>query len=378
MILSNISFSNFRNLLNLQVDLNAGLTIISADNGQGKSTFLEGAYLLAIGKSYKANTEKELVNWDAAQKELAVISGKLVQDDSTIDIKVGIDTRQSTLQKYARVNSVPKRPSEIVGIMNAVLFSAEDIELILGPPQFRRRYLDILIAQINNKYLRALQQYQKIVTQRNRVLRNIRDGSSKFNELELWNSQLCKEGALVISSRVKILEDLNMAVASMYDQLSPESTHLDVCYLSTVPYAVSDTLKDIEESFLSALVDVHSKEMATFQTAIGPHRDDIQLSQNGRDFGKFASRGQARIAALSMRLAEAKVLRKMKGHDPILLLDDLLSELDFEKRQLVMDEINRYQQTILSTAEIDIVPQNSIRDLKILELKQGLIQTIIQ
>ena len=129
----------------------------------------------------------------------------MLQDDLSIYIKVFIDTRQSTLQKYARVNSVPKRPSEIVGIMNAVLFSAEDIELILGPPQFRRRYLDILIAQINNKYLRALQQYQKIVTQRNRVLRNIRDGSSKFNELELWDSQLCKEGALVISSRVKIL-----------------------------------------------------------------------------------------------------------------------------------------------------------------------------
>ena len=371
MILTHISLINFRNLIHLEADLAPGLTIISGDNGQGKSSFLEGVYLLSIGKSYKALTEKELVNWSALEKELAIIGGKVLKNEVITDIKVGIDTRKGVMQKYARVNSVPQKPSEMVGILNAVLFSAEDIELVSGSPKGRRRYIDILMTQVNPKYLRSLQLYQKIVTQRNHVLRNIRDGKSNLQELKSWNSQLAKEGSLIIFARLKTMEFLKNTISAVYEQLSPNNPQLDVNYESTVELSRVTNLDEIEEAFISGLLEVQGKELATSQTALGPHRDDIRLSQEGRDFGKFSSRGQARIAALAMRLAEAQILKNMNNHDPILLLDDVLSELDFAKRQMVMDEVSRYEQILLSTAEIDIVPQNKHNELKIIKLNRG-------
>lgn len=371
MILTHISLINFRNLIYLEADLAPGLTIISGDNGQGKSSFLEGVYLLSIGKSYKALTEKELVNWSALEKELAIIGGKVLKNEVITDIKVGIDTRKGVMQKYARVNSVPQKPSEMVGILNAVLFSAEDIELVSGSPKGRRRYIDILMTQVNPKYLRSLQLYQKIVTQRNHVLRNIRDGKSNLQELKSWNSQLAKEGSLIIFARLQTMEFLKNTISAVYEQLSPNNPQLDVNYESTVELSRVTNLGEIEEAFISGLLEVQGKELATSQTALGPHRDDIRLSQKGRDFGKFASRGQARIAALAMRLAEAQILKNMNSHDPILLLDDVLSELDFAKRQMVMNEVSRYEQILLSTAEIDIVPQNNQNELKIIKLNRG-------
>ncbi len=371
MILTHISLINFRNLIHLEADLAPGLTIISGDNGQGKSSFLEGVYLLSIGKSYKALTEKELVNWSALEKELAIIGGKVLKNEVITDIKVGIDTRKGVMQKYARVNSVPQKPSEMVGILNAVLFSAEDIELVSGSPKGRRRYIDILMTQVNPKYLRSLQLYQKIVTQRNHVLRNIRDGKSNLQELKSWNLQLAKEGSLIIFARLKTMEFLKNTISAVYEQLSPNNPQLDVNYESTVELSRVANLDEIEEAFISGLLEVQGKELATSQTALGPHRDDIRLSQEGRDFGKFSSRGQARIAALAMRLAEAQILKNMNSHDPILLLDDVLSELDFAKRQMVMDEVSRYEQILLSTAEIDIVPQNKHNELKIIKLNRG-------
>ena len=371
MILTHISLINFRNLIYLEADLAPGLTIISGDNGQGKSSFLEGVYLLSIGKSYKALTEKELVNWSALEKELAIIGGKVLKNEVITDIKVGIDTRKGVMQKYARVNSVPQKPSEMVGILNAVLFSAEDIELVSGSPKGRRRYIDILMPQVNPKYLRSLQLYQKIVTQRNHVLRNIRDGKSNLQELKSWNTQLAKEGSLIIFSRLQTMGFLKNTISAVYEQLSPNNPQLDVNYESTVELSRVTNLGEIEEAFISGLLEVQGKELATSQTALGPHRDDIRLSQEGRDFGKFASRGQARIAALAMRLAEAQILKNMNSHDPILLLDDVLSELDFAKRQMVMDEVSRYEQILLSTAEIDIVPQNNQNELKIIKLNRG-------
>ena len=372
MLLRHLTLNHLRNLDDLEMELAPGLTIVHGDNAQGKSNLLEGIYLLSIGKSYRSQTERELVSWASGGDGIAVVAGTVERLDGMTELRVGLDTRGGgALHKRIRVNGVAKRASDLVGVLNAVLFSAEDIDLVFGPPQGRRRYLDVLLSQTSTPYLRALQRYQRVLTQRNHLLRNVRDGRSNEGELEFWDAELCREGAAVLAARLDAAATLAALITETFQRFAVGDAALEVGYASTVPVDDGASAEAMEGAMAAAIAAAAVQERSAGQTLVGPHRDDLRITQHGVEFGRHASRGQARLAALSLRLAEARLLHQRRGEPPVLLLDDILSELDVGRREMVMAEAASYPQTILTTADLGLVPAGSVGGARVLRMVSG-------
>jgi DNA replication and repair protein RecF len=352
--LTSLELANFRSYRELDLTLPAGLTIAHGTNGAGKSNLLEAAYLLAIGKSYRASVERELVAWEAAAAGgQAIIGGRVIRVDGEVELRVGLDCAGSSnvVAKRIRVNGVARRAADMVGALGAVLFTAEDIDLVFGSPQGRRRYLDIMLAQFGGHYVQALQRYQRVLTQRNALLRAIREGRSTDTELAYWDDSLCTEGATVLGERYDAMQRLAPLVAEAFDRLEAIDS-LGVTYAATVPFEERPTA----ETFASALERVRGAERGAGMTLVGPHRDDLKITMNGVEMAKHASRGQARLAALGLRVAEARLMEERRNDPPVVLLDDVLSELDDRRRGLVLEEALRNHQTIVTTADLAQVP----------------------
>ena len=359
MLLRRLKLTNFRNVANAALDLDAGLTLFQGANAQGKSNLLEAAYLLAIGRSYRAAAEREMVAWMARERDgYAVVSGTVERGGEADELLVGLDLRHGeTVQKRVQINGSARRASDLVGRFNAVLFTADDIALVYGGPQGRRRYLDVLLSQADSRYLRALQRYQRVVMQRNRVLKALKENRASERELLFWDGQLCEEGARVLGGRLAAAGPLSEAARRCYAAFGAGADALETAYAASVriPDAPSDAA--LAEALRDALTGSRRRERALGQTMVGPHRDDLRLTMRGVELAQHASRGQARLAALSLRLAEAEVLAARRGDQPVLLLDDVLSELDAEHRALTMEAAAVYPQTLATTADASIVPE---------------------
>jgi len=370
--LTSLELANFRSYRELGVSLQTGLTIAHGSNGAGKSNLLEAAYLLAIGKSYRASVERELVTWDAAAAGgYAIIGGHVTRADGEVELRVGLDCAGATnaVAKRIRVNGVAKRAADMVGALGAVLFTAEDIDLVFGSPQGRRRYLDIMLAQFGGGYVHSLQRYQRVLTQRNALLRAIREGRAGDNELAYWDDSLCTEGAAVLGARYDAMERLAPLVAEAFDRLEAIDS-LAVTYSATVPFQERPTA----ETFAGALARAHGAERGAGMTLVGPHRDDLKITMNGIEMAKHASRGQARLAALGLRVAEARLMEERRGDPPVVLLDDVLSELDGRRRTLVLEEAARNHQTIVTTADMGQVPASFLEDAHRLRVEGGTVE----
>ena len=366
MELSHLSLTNFRSYRTLELDLRPGMTVVHGDNAEGKSNLLEAIYLLAIGKSYRAGTERELVSWEAADAGgYAIIAGTVQRADGVVELRIGLDCAPPAngVQKRIRVNGVPRRATDLVGALGAVLFSAEDIELVFGSPQGRRRYLDVMLSQLGGHYIQALQRYQRVLTQRNHLLRSLREGRAGEDELTFWNDSLCTEGAEVLGTRFDALQRLAPLVAESFERLEGRG-QLVAEYQATVAFDARPTPAAMAE----ALEKTKAQERAMAMTVVGPHRDDLRLSLGGVEMAKHASRGQARLAALALRMAEGELLRERRGDAPVLLLDDVLSELDPTRRALVLDEAALYPQALVSTADLGLLPpayDSGVRRLRV-------------
>ena len=242
-----------------------------------------------------------------------------------------------SVQKYIRVNGVPRRASALVGQLNAVMFSAEDMELVYGPPSVRRRYMDILISQLDRQYLRTLQRYQRVVTQRNSLLKAIREGRSNERELAFWDDRLVSEGEYIIDQRRACIQRLSELAAPIQQGLSGYGEAMEITYRPNVALGSCANTGSVAESMHRSLRDKRGRELAQGVTVTGPHRDDLRILLNGMDAGPYASRGQTRTVVLAMKLAEAAYLKAHRGQEPILLLDDVLSELDPGRREHVLE-----------------------------------------
>ena len=369
MYLSRLALTNYRNFTELELALPAGMVFILGRNAQGKSNLLEAAYLLAIGKSYHANTDRELIHLKSLQEVpapgptmsrlstsgrssgQALITGEVEHRNGRLKVIIGLQAIATEgaggpqVHKRVRVNGVPTPVTGLVGRINAVLFAASDIDLVMGSPSGRRRFLDILISQADRRYLRALQRYQRIVTQRNHLLRLIREGRGSREELDFWDAELVKEGVAIISRRDQVLEQLAPLARQTYAGFAGSQEELSLAFQPAVP------AQGLEE----VLREQREREIGAGMTLHGPHRDDLLLEVAGMNAAIYASRGQARTIALALRLAEALFLKQERGEEPILLLDDVLSELDPQRRHHVLEEAGRYQQTLVTTAEPALV-----------------------
>ena len=388
MRLSHLRLSNFRNLAEVELEVPPGVSVYFGHNAQGKTALVEAVYLLAIARSFRAENERELVNFDAAREGGQALVDGTVEDDGAGErihphpnppprgegnvgggegtlarhrVIIGYRASPSTaasgpgyrVHKEIRVDRMRRTATSLVGLVHAVLFSVQDIGLVQGPPSARRRFLDILISQADPLYLQGLQRYQRVLQQRNRLLRLRRDGRARPDEMEFWDDELVREGAWLTWRRHEVMSILTPACVRHHRDLGGESETLELRYRPSV--SLSAGPDGMEDSYREVLQAVAPRERATAATAAGPHRDDFGIIVNGVDMGAFASRGQARTLALSLRLAEAETLSAVRGARPLLLLDDALSEMDAGRRRRVLEKTADYPQVMITTTDVEQV-----------------------
>ncbi|HAC19953.1 MAG TPA: DNA replication/repair protein RecF [Dehalococcoidia bacterium] len=394
MYISRLSLVNFRSYENLSLEFPEGLILLEGANGQGKSNLLEAAYLLAIAKSNRASMDREMVRSEAriGPQPHAQILAHLTLADGDVRLQVDFSpsgnsgnphseaetatSEAAVFHKSFRVNGVGRRASSVVGVLNAVMFGAEDLELVYGTPSIRRRYLDILISQLDDRYLRSLQRYHKILAQRNHLLKRIRHRSASPDELQFWDVELIAEASFIIEQRANTLASLNDIVAPLHSELAGADDMLELVYRPSIDIPQEVTVDVAAEILTEGLADERSREIAQGFTILGPHRDDVEPQIAGMQASAYASRGQVRTVVLAMKLAEAEHLKRRRGQEPVLLLDDVLSELDSGRRNLVLDKAATYQQCFITTAEPDIIRPERLSQMHRFDVKLGSVKAI--
>ena len=402
MYLEHISLTNFRNYSFLDMALEPGPVVLCGGNAQGKSNLLEAVYLLATTKSPRAVSDRELVRWGACNDPLSVarLVGEVHRSRDRIRVEVALGwesqsegtgagksgipgaTPSSYLRKQVKINGVPRRASDVLGQLNVVIFSSQDVELVRGPPAQRRRYLNVTNSQVDRAYLRALQRYSQVLTQRNHLLRLIREGTGRKEELAFWDEQLVEEGCYILCQRQRMLWEIARLSAGIYSGLTGGSEALDIVYLPN-PSQLSgdegrwDDLEHVREIFYRQLAANLDKEVAQGISVTGPHRDDLHFLVDGMDMGLYGSRGQQRTIAAALKLAEANYLVESTGEDPVLLLDDVLSELDAPRRRQVLERALANQQTLLTTTDMDRIDAGFLSKATVLSVKGGQVSPLV-
>jgi len=328
-MINNFRLQNFRNYEDETVKLMPGINILMGNNGQGKTNVIEAIYYLLTGKSYRVQREQELMRWE--QNEF-----HLYGDFSIANHKVSLESHYRDKKKMVKVNLVPcQRLSDFVGTINVIFFSPDDLVMIKGGPSERRRFLDLHIAQMRPGHVSLLNAYNKVVQQKSALLKSFIDKSLKYSQLQLWNEQLIKLGEKIIRNRVDLTLRLQGVADHIYTNLTSKKEILKVNYIALGNKNIDEAISE----FPQLLNDKLGQEIERQMVLIGPHRDDIQILLNDRPARLYASQGQQRSIVLSLKLAELELIRKEKGEYPLLLLDDVLSELDTFRREYLMSFI---------------------------------------
>jgi DNA replication and repair protein RecF len=360
MHLSHLALTNFRNYPKQELALDPGPVLLLGANAQGKTNLLEAIFLLATGRSERADSDADYIAWPVRDdvQPYARIAGEAVRDAASVSVEIVILGRAGAkglvASKRFKLNGLPKRASDVVGAITAVLFTTDDMELIRGAPSGRRRYLDVMLSQVDHHYLRALQRYTKVLAQRNALLKSIKEGAAKAAELVYWDEELSRDGAAILTVRAAAVAHLAGAAADVHARLSSQREQLALAYEPRFadawpPDRIAEAGADaVAAALLDRLGATHPRDIAAGLTLTGPHRDDLSMALGGEPAGSFASRGQQRTAALALRLAEAQLLHVRGGERPILLLDDVLSELDESRRASVLAAIDADQVWITS------------------------------
>jgi DNA replication and repair protein RecF len=367
--LQQLHLTGFRNYRRLALNLPSGNAIFCGENGQGKSNLLEAVYLLATSRSFRTRADRELLNWSQTEAgaptgafarvaALVERAGNGVRLDIVIaaaaeperkDAVNGLATR-----KQIMVNGVKRQPAELVGQLMVTLFTPADIDLVLGPPDLRRRYLDLTLSQTDRAYFRALATYQRVLAQRNSLLRSLREGHGRVEQLNFWNDELLRSGVYVLDQRASAVARLSALLAPNYVALSGDAAAVGLRYLSSVPEPMPGShSQTTAERYAATLQATRSREVAAGMSLVGPHRDDLAFMLDGRPLAAAGSRGQIRLATVALKLAEVALMRELTGETPVLLLDDVLSELDRRRRALLVAALASDQQVLITATDLD-------------------------
>jgi DNA replication and repair protein RecF len=381
MYLDRLRLEQFRQYRQSDIDLPvAGLAIFGA-NASGKSTVLEAVALLSTTKSPRTSTDREMMRWESGQEfglpPFARVSGTVVRADGQAEIEIGMAVERpdaSGIKKQLKLNGRAVRASTVVGQLRSVLFTPEDVSLVSGAPSERRRYIDLSLCQIDSQYMRALTGYSRVLAQRNSLLKRFnRDNVSPRDvsvsiELKYWDDQLVQSGALIVARRFETVAKLNALAAAEYVRL--DGGALQLRYLPSlgdhVPHGREGLSPDAAAFALrEALEHRRGDEIRRGVTLSGPHRDDIGIDIDGRDAGAFASRGQQRLAVLAIKLGEAMLMTEAGGDAPVVMLDDILSELDERHRALVLETAAMmHSQLLITSTDRSLLDAPIVRDLE--------------
>jgi DNA replication and repair protein RecF len=408
MRIESLSLTNFRNYARLEMDFPGHTVLLQGDNAQGKTNLLEAIYYLATTRSPHAGAEHELVNWLAENQDLphARLVAQVRKGDSSLRIEITLVRTQSSransprYRKHIKVNGVNKRALDLIGQVNVVLFLPEDIDLVGGSPSGRRRYLDATLCQIDPRYCRILQKYNRVLTQRNHLLRTLREREGGLNQLLFWDRSLVENGAYLVARRQEAISELDRLAQAIHLELTGQKERLRLRYepsfdpsrpppsdyqlpleldLPSEPaiYQPGTDLGQVAEAFRAQLREIRRREFLRGMSLIGPHRDDLRFSVGGIDLTIYGSRGQQRTAALALKLAEVKLISQKVGEQPILLLDDVMSELDDARRGYLMQMIDGAQQAILTTTDLKDYSIEFLTEATLLRVREGRIEEIV-
>lgn len=334
MIIKSLELENFRNYSSLSMNFDSGTNILYGDNAQGKTNILEAIYLSATTKSHKGSKDKDIINFN--QNE-AHIRTYVVKDG--LENRVDMHLRKNKSKGIAINGQKIKKAADLLGLLNVVFFSPEDLSIIKNGPSERRRFVDMELCQLDSVYLQNLNNYNKIVNQRNKLLKDLYNNPSLKETLFIWDDQLVAYGTKLIERRTEFVKQLNEIIYDIHFKLSGGREKLKIVYESDVSVnEFEDTLKKGQER------DIRLK-----QTSTGPHRDDFSFVVQDIDIRKFGSQGQQRTAALSLKLSEIELVKKITKDTPLLLLDDVLSELDSNRQNYLLNSIGDIQTIITCT-----------------------------
>jgi DNA replication and repair protein RecF len=399
MYLTHLSLTDFRIFSRFDQEVPRNALLLIGDNAQGKTSLLEAVYYLSALDSFQASTSIELINFSALQKELAV--SRIVADYTKGETRHHLEIRiirdimangNSSIRKEVLLDGSQIKVNSAIGHFNAVLFLPHMLQIATGSPQRRRHYLNSILSQVNPLFTTSLSEYNKALTQRNALLKQLHERSGDPEQLAYWDEQIIQNGSYIIQSRIQAIHDLGHIASDIHQELTRGEEILRLNYMPAYDPLPSPPgqiqmpldnpldrtgldLKEIQLGFRENLLLQRPEEISRGVTALGPHRDDLRLISNGIDLGNFGSRGQLRTALLALKLAEVNWLKEKTGHWPVLLLDEVLAELDDSRRQDLLDRLAKTEQSLLTTTDLSLFSDSFRNSATIWEVRNGQLET---
>lgn len=401
MQVTHLSLTNFRNYGRLEMDLPDGTTLLYGANAQGKTNLLEAIYYLATTRSPHADHDQQLIHWEALQPEEPIVAARLVADVSTGSGPIQIELRlikeqgrrQASFRREALVNRRKVRLMDLLGNLQVVLFLPEDVQIVTGSPAKRRRYLDITLCQSDHDYCRTLSAYNKVLEQRNALLRRIAEFGDGEDVLPVYTDKLIAHGSEIFAKRAAFVSALGDGAQRIhYEELTDGRETLNLKYLPRLTaantgrkdhagveeaIAMGDWLLEqsnqgvVEERFQQSLRQAHSAELAAGTTRVGPHRDDWRFWVSGRSLSSFGSRGQQRSSLLALKLAEIQWMETKTGESPVLLMDEVVAELDEVRRSLLLEAVQNAGQAVLTASDPEMFSASFLEQANTMNVKDG-------
>ncbi len=398
MQLKHLSLTNFRSLTRLDIELPRRAAVLVGSNAQGKTSVLEAIYFLAAFTSFQTHVDRQIVNFHEAKNPLAVT--RLVADYQRGKIKHRLEARLileptgvngQRLRKEILLDGAKRHANDVIGHFNAVIFVPQMSQIIEGGPDERRRYLNLALAQAVPSYARALSEYNQALTQRNALLKALSERGGNSDQLQVWDEALVKFGAQIILWRIQAVQEIERFASRIHHELTRGTEILRLAYepafdplpkpsgqlglkLDTVIDRSSLDLNEIQEGFLARLKQIRSEEIARGVTTIGPHRDDLRFIINKADVSDYGSRGQLRTTLLALKLAEVEWMKDRTGEWPVILLDEVMAELDINRRADLLKYVDKDQQVLFTTTDLNFFTPEFMEGSDIWDVKDGVVQ----
>jgi DNA replication and repair protein RecF len=400
MYLKHLSLTNFRSFTRLDVDIPQRVVVLVGDNAQGKTSLLEAVYFLAAFTSFQTHADRQIVNFHEAKKNSLTVT-RLVAEYQRAKSRHRLEARLileptgvvngQRLRKEILLDGVKKPINEVIGHFNAVIFLPQMSQIIEGAPEDRRRYLNLALAQSTPAYARILSEYNQALTQRNALLRLLGERSGNADQLEVWDEALARLGAQIILWRIEAIQQIERLASRVHNELTRGSEILRLSYepafdplpqpngqlglrMETILDRSRLDLSEIQDGFRARLHALHSEEIARGVTTIGPHRDELRFLANDIDLGNYGSRGQVRTTLLALKLAEVNWMKDRTGEWPVILLDEVMAELDLQRRADLLKYVGESEQVLFTTTDLNLFMKDFVEKVEVWKVRGGKVE----
>jgi DNA replication and repair protein RecF len=363
MYIKYLQLINFRNYKELNIELNKNINIFIGDNAQGKTNILESIYYCSIGKSPRTNKDKELINWNGKETYIKLYVSK-DRLDKKIEIKIFKEGKKGININSIKVNKI----SELMGVFNVVMFSPEDLKIVKEAPSYRRRFLDMELCKLSKKYYFNLVQYNKVLNERNVVLKKW--NKQNLDILQVYDDQLAKYGSFIVKSRYQYVRKLTEKGIIIHKNITSGSENVEFNYITSVK-----DISNSQEEILNLLKNSRLKDFEKKVTSFGPHKDDFDIKINKIDTRSYGSQGQQRTSVLTIKFASLEIIKETIGEYPVLLLDDVLSELDSNRQKYILNSISNIQ-TFITCTGIEDIKNNLTKDSQLFVVEKGFVNRV--